>query len=55
MLQNTLKKNLTPLVGHTSSFIKDSKYFDDNIKYLKMEEHDIKVSFDVVSLITKVL
>ena len=36
-LAKYLVKALTPLVGHTSSFIKESKYFVDNIKYIKLE------------------
>lgn len=45
---------LQPLVGKTSSFVKDSRHFVDIIKSLKMEPGDILVSFDVESLFTNV-
>jgi len=43
-----------PLVGNTDSFIKDSHDFVNLIKNEKMESDYILVSFDVVSLFTKI-
>ena len=43
------------MVGHTFSFINDSSHFVNGIKNLKLNENDILVSFDVISLYTKVL
>ena len=53
-LAKFLAKTLKPLVGHTFSFIKYSSHFINSIKYQKLEDNDILVSFDVVSLYTKV-
>jgi hypothetical protein len=36
-------------------FIKDSSDFIQKTKHLHLDEHDIMVSFDVVSLFTKIL
>ena len=44
---------LKPLVGNTSSFIKDSSTFVEMISNLTLEPEDIMVSFDVVSLLQK--
>lgn len=53
-LAKFLAKTLKPMVGQTFSYIKDSSQFIDGIKNLHMNENDILVSFDVVSLYTKV-
>ncbi|XP_047989338.1 uncharacterized protein LOC125228720 [Leguminivora glycinivorella] len=45
---------LQPLVGKTSSFVKDSRHFVDILKDVKLEPDDIMVSFDVESLFTNV-
>lgn len=47
-------KILRPLVGNTDSFIKDSHDFVKLIKNEKIECDEILVSFDVVSLFTKI-
>ena len=45
---------LTPLAGSTRSFIKNSAHFVERIRELDLEKDDCLVSFDVVSLFTKV-
>jgi hypothetical protein len=45
---------LGPLVGRTNSYIKDSRDFVELIKEEKIESKDILISFDVVSLFTKI-
>ncbi|KAL0870054.1 hypothetical protein ABMA27_006218 [Loxostege sticticalis] len=45
---------LQPLVGKTSSYVKDSMHFIELIKNISMEPGDIMVSFDVESLFTNV-
>jgi hypothetical protein len=45
---------LQPLVGGTSSFVKDSRHFVDILKDITLEPDDIMVSFDVESLFTNV-
>ena len=45
---------LKPLVGNTSSFIKDSSTFVKMIGNLTLEPEDIMVSFDAVFLFTKI-
>jgi hypothetical protein len=52
-LAKLLTEKLKPLYGHTQSFIKDS-HFIQNIKSTKVNEAYILVSFDVVSLYTKI-
>ena len=49
-----LAKSLKPLMGHTSSYIKDSAHFIEGFKDLRLDNNDLLVSFDVVSLYTKV-
>jgi hypothetical protein len=44
----------SPLVGHTDSFIKDSNEFINIIKNEKVRPQDTLISFDVVSLFTKI-
>ena len=53
-LAKHLAKVLGPLVGKTDSFIKDSSHFVELIKDEKLEPKDIILSFDVVSLFTKI-
>lgn len=43
-----------PLVGNTDSFIKDSSEFVKLIKEERVEHEDMLISFDVVSLFTKI-
>lgn len=47
-------RNLTPLVGKTSSYIKDSNQYVEFIKHAKIGLGDKIVSFDVVQLFTKI-
>jgi hypothetical protein len=47
-------KVLGPLVSHTNSFIKDSNDFVNIIKNEKVKSNDTLISFDVVSLFTKI-
>ncbi|CAG9569803.1 unnamed protein product [Danaus chrysippus] len=51
-LAKFLSKILSPLRGHTKSFVKDSYQFVNDIKRLKLTDNDIMVSFDVQSLFT---
>jgi hypothetical protein len=51
-LAKCLAKKLKSLVGHTSSFIRDSTKMVEAIRDMKIEE-DLLVSFDVVLLFTK--
>ncbi|XP_030746552.1 uncharacterized protein LOC115875272 [Sitophilus oryzae] len=45
---------LQPKVGNTNSYVKDSTHFVQKLKDIKLEPSDIMVSFDVVSLFTRV-
>ncbi|XP_063622430.1 uncharacterized protein LOC134794549 [Cydia splendana] len=45
---------LQPLVGSTSSFVKDSRHFIDILKGITLEPDEVMVSFDVESLFTNV-
>ncbi|XP_049792346.1 uncharacterized protein LOC126199468 [Schistocerca nitens] len=47
-------KSILPHVGKTDTYIKRSGHFIDKLKKLKLAPNDILVSFDVVSLFTKV-
>jgi predicted GIY-YIG superfamily endonuclease len=53
-LAKYVAKILGPLVGHTDSFIKDSKDFINTIKNEILKPNDTLISFDVVSLFTKI-
>ena len=53
-LASFLSSTLQPLVGKTSSFIKDSIDFVIFIRSLHLEPTDLLVSFDVISLFTKI-
>jgi hypothetical protein len=53
-LAKYVAKILSPLVGHTDSFIKDSNDFIKIIKNEKIKPKEILISFDVVSLLTKI-
>lgn len=53
-LDSFLSKLLSPLVGKSDSFIKNLNHFVQFIKDKRLESNDILVSFDVVSLFTKV-
>ena len=49
-----MSKLLAAHIGKTESFLKDSAHFIQKIKDLHLEPEDILVSFDVVSLFTRV-
>ena len=49
-----LSRILSPLIGWTDTYIKNSSHFVSKIKDLLFNENDIMVSFDVKSLFTKV-
>lgn len=53
-LASHLAKIISPLVGKSDSFVKDSCHFVQFIKGNFVDSDDILVSFDVVSLFTKV-
>ncbi|KAJ4451782.1 hypothetical protein ANN_03254 [Periplaneta americana] len=53
-LAKYLSNLLKPFVGKTSSYIKDSSHFIEKIQTLRTQPGDIMVSFDVVSLFTRV-
>jgi hypothetical protein len=53
-LAKHVAKILSPLVGHTDSFIKDSNEFIKIIEKEKLKPEDTLISFDVVSLFTKI-
>ena len=53
-LASFISSTLQPLVGKTSSFIKDFVDFVLFIQNLHLEPTDLLVSFDVVSLFTKI-
>ena len=53
-LAKFLAKNIKSLASHTFSYIKDSSHFVNDIKDIHVDETEIMVSFDVVSLYTKV-
>lgn len=52
-LASYLAKLINPLIGQSES-IKDSTHFVDFIKDKRLEDHDLLVSFDVVTLFTRV-
>jgi len=45
---------LKPLFGHTKSFVKYSTSFINEVKYMSLDLDDLLVSFDVLSLFTKI-
>ena len=53
-LAKHLTSLLQPYTGQTETYVKDSTHFIRKIKNLVLEENDRLVSFDVVSLFTKV-
>ena len=53
-LAKEIAKILSPLVGRTSSYIKNSTHFVQKIRNTPLDKSDRLVSFDVVSLFTKV-
>lgn len=53
-LAKELGRILTPLTGKTDSFVKNASEFVRDIRGMRINEETIMVSFDVVSLFTKV-
>ena len=53
-LAKFLAQKLKPLVGCTDSFVKDSASFVQEWKDIKLDPGDLLVSFDVISLYTKI-
>jgi hypothetical protein len=49
-----LQKILNPLAGHTESFVRNSKHFNEILEKLEVKRKDIFVGFDVVSVFTNV-
>ncbi|XP_050549769.1 uncharacterized protein LOC126910700 [Spodoptera frugiperda] len=45
---------LQPLVGRSTSYVKDSRHFIDILQSIKLRPNDLMVSFDVESLFTNV-
>ena len=54
-LSKELARILTPLAGHTESHVNNSAHFAQKIQDTILEEDDVMVSFDVISLFTRVL
>ncbi|XP_046382342.1 uncharacterized protein LOC124153288 [Ischnura elegans] len=53
-LARYLANHLQPFIGQTGSCMKNSKEFIEVLKQLRISDNDILVSFDAVSLFTKV-
>ena len=53
-LTKELNRILSPLVGKTDSYVKNSSHFVSSISHLNLEKNDLLVSFDVKSLFTRV-
>lgn len=53
-LAKCLAKTVKPLMGNTSSFVKDSNHFINEIKKIKLDQDDILMRFDVKSLYTNI-
>ena len=53
-LAKELARILSPLAGRTSSFVENSTHFVKKIRNTPLDGSDLMVSFDVVSLFTKV-
>lgn len=53
-LAKYLAKKRKPLLGNTSSFVKVSNHFINEIKHIKLEQNDILVSFNVKYFYTNI-
>ena len=53
-LAKYLTKILKVYVGHSSSFVKDSKDLTDKLQYIKLQDNEELVSFDVSALFTSI-
>jgi hypothetical protein len=51
-LEDFLHKILSPLVGNTDSFVKNSEHFIILIREINLQNEDYLVSFEVISLFT---
>ena len=47
-------QNLKVYIGHTSSFVKDSKDLMDKLKAIKLQDNEEFVSFDTSALFTSI-
>ena len=54
-LAKEVARIVSPLVGKTSSFVKNSAEFVQMMRQMKVDSEDILVSFDVVNLFTNIL
>ncbi len=53
-LAKYLAKIISLLVGQTSSYVKNSAHFSEIINHRQIQQEEMMISFDVVSLFTKV-
>ena len=53
-LAKYLTKILKVYVGHSSSFVKDSKDLQDKLKSIKLQDNEELVSFDVSAVFTSI-
>ena len=53
-LAKFITSNISPLMGNTSSFVKNAKHFSDMVSSESVTEQEAMVSFDVQSLFTNV-
>ena len=53
-LSKLLSEILSPLIGHTDTYIKNSSHFVTRLKDINMEQTDMMISFDVKSLFTMI-
>ena len=53
-LAKKLARILSPLAGHSDSFVKNSAEFAREVRDMELGEEDVMLNFDVVSLFTRV-
>ncbi|KAM7312611.1 uncharacterized protein ISCGN_009516 [Ixodes scapularis] len=53
-LSNYLHRTFSPLVGNTTTYVRNSSDFVEKVALLKLSAEDTMVSFDVISLFTSV-
>jgi hypothetical protein len=53
-LAKHLLKILSPVVGSTNSFVKNSEHLISKIKKVELQQNDALASFNIVSLFTNV-
>ena len=54
LLSKHLSEILSPLIGHTDTYIKNSSHFVTRLEDINMEQTDMMISFDVKSLFTMI-